>query len=70
MLLEKYDPLSRNTLCLFDRFGNKIPSYSKVHTCDFGDECRLIPGDEFYVADIDTEEGNVRIGAMICYRVY
>lgn len=65
--LEKYDPLPRNTLCLFDRFGNKILTYAKVHTCDFDDECRLTPGDDFYVADLDTEEGIVKIGAMICY---
>jgi predicted amidohydrolase len=65
--LEKVDPLPRNTLCLFDRFGNKLLTYAKVHTCDFDDECRLTPGDDFYVADLDTEEGNVKIGAMICY---
>ncbi|PKM88769.1 MAG: carbon-nitrogen hydrolase family protein [Firmicutes bacterium HGW-Firmicutes-10] len=65
--LEKYDPLPRNTFCLFDRFGNKILTYAKVHTCDFDDECRLTPGDDFYVADLDTEEGNIKIGAMICY---
>jgi predicted amidohydrolase len=65
--LEKYDPLPRNTFCLFDRFGNKILTYAKVHTCDFDDECRLTPGDDFYVADLDTEEGNVKIGALICY---
>ena len=65
--LEEYDPLPRNTFCLFDRFGNKILTYAKVHTCDFDDECRLTPGDDFYVADLDTEEGNIKIGAMICY---
>ncbi|MHB1153926.1 MAG: carbon-nitrogen hydrolase family protein [Eubacteriales bacterium] len=65
--LEKYDPLPRNTLCLFDRFGSRILTYAKVHTCDFGDECRLTAGDDFYVVDLDTEHGNVKIGAMICY---
>lgn len=65
--LEKNDPLPRNTLCLFDRFGNKALTYSKVHTCDFGDECRLSAGDDFYVADLNTGKGSVRIGAMICY---
>jgi predicted amidohydrolase len=43
--LEKYESLPRNTLCLFDRFGNKVLTYAKVHTCDFGEECRLTPGD-------------------------
>ncbi|NMF07614.1 carbon-nitrogen hydrolase family protein [Clostridium beijerinckii] len=65
--LEKYDPLPRNTFCLFDRFGNNILTYAKVHTCDFEDECRLTAGDDFYVADLGTSQGNVKIGAMICY---
>ncbi|SHI18661.1 carbon-nitrogen hydrolase family protein [Clostridium intestinale] len=65
--LEKYDPLPRNSICLFDRFGNKVFTYAKVHTCDFGDECRLTPGADFYVGDLDTEQGNVKIGSMICY---
>lgn len=65
--LERYDPLPRNSICLFDRFGNKVLTYAKVHTCDFGDECRLTPGDDFYVGDLDTEQGNIKIGSMICY---
>jgi predicted amidohydrolase len=65
--LEKYDPLPRNTLCLFDRFGNKILTYAKVHTCDFDAECNLTPGEDFFVADLDTPQGNVKVGAMICY---
>lgn len=65
--LESYAPSPRNTLCLFDRFGNRILSYSKVHTCDFGDECKLTPGDDFYVADLDFGRGTVKVGAMICY---
>lgn len=65
--LEKYQPLPRNTVCLFDRYGVKVLTYAKVHTCDFGDECNLCHGDEFYVADLDTRVGNVKVGAMICY---
>jgi predicted amidohydrolase len=65
--LEQYDPLPRNTLCLFDRFGRKVLTYAKVHTCDFGEECRLTAGDDFYVTDLDTEQGKVKVGAMICY---
>lgn len=65
--LEQYEPCPRNTICLFDRFGKKILTYAKVHTCDFGDECRLAPGDDFYVADLNTEKGTVKVGAMICY---
>jgi predicted amidohydrolase len=66
-LLEKHDPLPRNTLCLFDRFGKLLLTYAKVHTCDFGEECRLSAGEDFYVTDLDTEKGSVKIGAMICY---
>lgn len=65
--LEEHTPSPRNTLCIFDRFGNKILHYAKVHTCDFGDECRLDAGDDFYTAELDTAHGCVKIGAMICY---
>jgi len=65
--LEAYEPLPRNTLYLFDRFGSKVLTYAKVHTCDFDDERSLTPGDDFYVADLQTAQGDVKIGAMICY---
>ena len=65
--LESFDPLPRNTVCLFDRHGDRVLSYAKVHTCDFGDECRLIPGEDFYVTSLDTRLGPVQVGAMICY---
>ena len=65
--LEEYQPLPRNSLCLFDRFGNRKFLYAKVHTCDFGEESRLTAGDDFYVADLDTRQGHIKIGAMICY---
>ena len=65
--LEKYEPLPRNTLAIFDRHGNKLFTYAKVHTCDFGVENNLTPGDGFYTATLDTKNGNVEIGAMICY---
>lgn len=65
--LEAYEPSPRNTVCLFDRFGQRVLTYAKVHTCDFGDERVLTPGGEFPVASLDTENGAVNIGAMICY---
>lgn len=65
--LENYHPSPRNTLLLIDRFGNKVLTYAKVHTCDFGDECRLTAGDDFYVTNLNTEQGYVKIGAMICF---
>ena len=65
--LETYQPRPRNTLCLIDRFGRIQFRYAKVHTCDFGDECVLLGGDDFYVAGLDTAAGSVKVGAMICY---
>ncbi len=66
-ILEKYAPKPRNTLILFDRHGERKLCYSKVHTCDFGEERELTPGDDFYVAELDTPCGNIKTGAMICY---
>lgn len=66
-LLEAWDPMPRNTLVVFDRHGKQVLTYAKVHTCDFGDECRLTPGDGFSTCDLNTRDGNVRLGAMICY---
>lgn len=65
--LEKYQPSPRNSFVLFDRFGRRVLSYAKVHTCDFGEEKYLTAGNCFPVAGLDTAEGNVRVGAMICY---
>lgn len=65
--LEKYKPLPRNTVTVFDRFGRNVLTYAKVHTCDFDIEKNLTPGDEFYVSELDTANGKVNIGAMICY---
>lgn len=66
-ILEQHEPLPRNTICLFDRKGKLQYRYAKVHTCDFGEECRLDAGDDFYVTDLDTGKGTVKIGSMICY---
>ena len=66
-ILEEHDPLPRNTICFFDRKGELQYTYAKVHTCDFGDECRLDAGEDFYVADLDTAKGVIRTGSMICY---
>lgn len=66
-ILEKHDPMPRNTVVLFDRHGMRQYIYAKVHTCDFGDESRLEAGDEFFVVDLDTRIGKVKVGSMICY---
>ena len=66
-LLENVSPAPRNTVVLFDRHGRKVLTYAKVHTCDFGVERALTPGDDFVVADLDTHAGPVKVGSMICY---
>lgn len=66
-LLEAWEGGPRNTLVLFDRFGERKLTYAKVHTCDFDVERNLTPGEDFYVTDLDTACGPVRVGAMICY---
>ncbi len=66
-LLEKYEGQPRNSLILFDRFGKRVLTYAKVHTCDFGEEKNLTSGEEFVTAALDTAKGEVKVGAMICY---
>ncbi|MFP4502878.1 MAG: carbon-nitrogen hydrolase family protein [Candidatus Hydrogenedentota bacterium] len=66
--LEAHDPLPRNTLTLFDRHGEEVLSYSKVHTSDFKSmERSMTPGADFYVNTLDTAKGPVAVGAMICF---
>jgi len=67
--LEKYDGAApRNSISLIDRRGKIVMTYAKVHTCDFmAMEAACSPGDDFYVCDLDTAKGGVKVGAMICY---
>lgn len=65
--LERYEGCPRNTLVLFDRHGERKLTYAKVHTCDFGAEWALTPGEDFLVTALDTSLGEVKVGAMICY---
>ena len=65
--LEKGAGKPKNSMILVDRYGDEKLHYSKVHTCDFGEERNLEPGDDFHVTEIDTEDGIIKTGAMICY---
>ncbi len=57
-----------NSVSLFDRKGTLAFTYRKIHTCDFADfEAACTPGDEVYVTELDTRNGTVQVGAMICY---
>lgn len=66
-LLEKHEGGPRNSLVLFDRFGERKFTYAKVHTCDFDAERNLTPGEDFYVTALNTACGEVKVGAMICF---
>lgn len=65
--LEQTSSGSRNTMSLFDRHGEEVLRYAKVHLCTFHSEDSLEPGDDFPVTDLDTTAGPVRVGSMICY---
>ncbi len=65
--LEKTKKLPKNSVIIYDRFGNKILKYSKVHTVDFKMEKYTEPGTKFYVQKLDYGIGKVNIGAMICF---
>ena len=66
--LEKYDPSPRNSLVVINRHGNIDLHYAKVHTCVFDPtELQLTAGDDFYTTELDTQNGVVKIGTMICY---
>jgi len=67
--LERWPIAPRNSVSIIDRHGEIAMTYAKVHTCDFDptSEANCSPGDDFYVCNLDTDEGDVKIGAMICY---
>lgn len=66
--LEKWPWSPRNVVSLIDRHGVIQFTYAKVHTCDFDPmEAALTPGEDFFVASLDTTKGDVNIGALICF---
>lgn len=66
--LEAWKGPPRNSVTLFDRNGEEVYTYAKVHTSDFKSmEASMTPGDGFFVADLDTKAGTVKVGSMICY---
>jgi N-carbamoylputrescine amidase len=65
--LEKWKGAPRNSVSLIDRHGEMVLTYAKVHTCEFDWESALTPGDGFPVCALETEQGAVRVGFMICY---
>ena len=66
--LEAQQGPPRNVVSIVNRHGHIVMTYAKVHTCDFGArEASCTPGSDFYVCDVDTGGGIVKVGAMICY---
>jgi predicted amidohydrolase len=66
--LQAWDGAPRNSVTLFDRKGKEVFTFAKVHTCDFAAmEAATTPGTDFYVAELDTRVGPVKVGAMICF---
>jgi N-carbamoylputrescine amidase len=65
--LERWPGAPRNSVSLIDRRGEVLMTYAKVHTCDFDREAALTPGEGFHTCTLDTEQGPVRVGAMICF---
>jgi predicted amidohydrolase len=65
--LERRGEALRNSVSLIDWRGEILFTYSKVHPCEFDWEAELEPGDDFYVATLDTKAGPVKVGAMICF---
>ncbi len=52
--LEQYDPLPEILSPCLIVLAATHSTYAKVHTCDFGIESQLTPGDDFYTADLNT----------------
>ena len=65
--LESHDPKPLNSIILFDRNGEEVLHYSKVHICAFDLEKMLSSGEDFFVADLNIGRDIVKIGSMICF---
>ncbi len=66
--LQEWDPLPRNAVTIFDRDGEEVLTYAKVHTSDFKSmERNMTPGEDFYTGELLTAKGPVTVGAMICF---
>jgi N-carbamoylputrescine amidase len=65
--LQRWPGAPRNVATIIDRHGNDVLTYAKVHTCDWVFERWLTAGDAFPVAELDTRNGPVRVGVMICF---
>jgi predicted amidohydrolase len=65
--LGKKDNSLRDSLSIINCRGEICLTYAKVHTCDFDLEKIITSGNEFFVCNLDTNSGPVKIGTMICF---
>lgn len=65
--MKKYQHQLRNTVAIIDRHGSVIQTYAKVHTIDYSLEALCTPGKDFYVNELDTKNGSIKLGSMICF---
>lgn len=56
-----------NNVKVIGRDGQVKISYNKVHTCEFYHEGLMLPGEEFFVEEIDTKKGKIKVGVMTCF---
>jgi predicted amidohydrolase len=79
--LEAHVPKPRNSVSIINRKGEVVLNYSKVFICDFGEaelrksdpnpgdigcDVNCSPGESFDTCVLSNEEGEIRVGAMIC----
>jgi predicted amidohydrolase len=79
--LESHQLLPRNTVSILNRRGEVVLNYSKVFLCDFGkdelqkpnpnteevgSDVNCSPGESFEICTLQSGEGQVTVGAMIC----
>ena len=56
-----------NSASLIDYKGEVVLTYRKIHTVDKAWEVLFKPGESLPVADLNTKNGMVKVGCMICY---
>ncbi len=79
--LEQHRPKPKNTVSIINPKGEVILNYSKVYICNEGTEelakespnleaigpdYNCTPGNSFPVCTLETQEGSVAVGTMIC----